>query len=133
MMLYRSYTPLWLVVRAIRGMLGVPIIGPKLKQELLDSLRETKSEETDSLSGTALIELVGSPIINTFTINDDKNSFGDSFSAVNFRCFRTGIDQVIRLVPSFLQLNWPKKQISKFEERFNRWLGFYLVITAFKQ
>ena len=133
LMLYKSYTPLWMIVRLVRGLLRFPVIGEDIKNWLIDTLREKKSKETDSLIGTALLELIGSPIINTFSVRDIESHFRNKFAISEVSSYRTGIDQLIRLLPSPLKKFWPTERISKFEKRFNKWLGFYMVIVAVKQ
>ncbi|MCH8150019.1 MAG: class I SAM-dependent methyltransferase [Planctomycetes bacterium] len=132
LMLYRSYTPLWLVLRTLRGALCVPLIGPWVKNKIIGMLRTAKSGEGGSSTGTAFVELVGCPIIDTYTLRGLRRIFDGRFVIEDADCYRVGFDQIVRCTPSFFRSIWPQRWMTWCEERLRRWLGFYLVVTARK-
>lgn len=133
LMLYRSYTPLWLAIRLVRGIFRLPLLGPKVREMFLDSLRGNITAETSALSGTALLELIGCPIINTYSVRDLGRYFSDRFFILDTQSFRTGFDQLVRFLPEKLRKHWPQRIIGEVEEKTRGWLGFYLVVVAEKQ
>lgn len=47
--------------------------------------------------------------------------------------FRVGFNQVARYLPKTARRWWPREAIDVWEERFRRWLGLYLMVTARRQ
>jgi len=48
LMLYHSFTPLWVVLRTVRGLLRVPFLGQRIRKRALMSLRNAKPSDLDS-------------------------------------------------------------------------------------
>ncbi len=133
LMLYRSFTPLWFTLRAVRGLLRIPFLGGWIRERAMRSLRSTKTHDPDSLTGTVFLELIGAPIIDTYTLGDLRKHFDGRFTIEHATCFRVGFDQLIRCMPKVAQRWWPREAIDGWERRFRQWLGFYLMITARRQ
>lgn len=130
LMLYRSLTPLWFVLRTVRGLLRTPLLGAWMRERAMTSLRSAGMRNADSLTGTAFLELVGSPIIDTYTLNGLRRHFDGRFAIQDATCFRVGFDQLVRCIPKAAQRWWPHETINWWEERLRGWLGFYLMVTA---
>lgn len=131
LMLYRAFTPLWTVLRIVRGVLKTPRIGPYIQRRMLGSLRR-KSKVSESYTGTALLELVGCPLINTYTLYELRRHFRGYFRIVHSECHRVGLEQIIRVIPPWCRAWWPQNTLEKLEKQLGRWFGFYLFIIAEK-
>ena len=133
LMLYRSYNPLWVVLRTVRGGLRVPVLGPWVKRRTLERLRARKAEESDSLTGTALLELVGCPVIDTYTLRSLRRRMKGRYEIEHADFFRVGFDQFIRVLPRRLRAHWPRASVDRWESRLRRRLGFYMMVVATKR
>ena len=131
MMLYRSYTPLWVVLRLVRGAMRIPIVGAWIKVHTLAGLRERESDE-ESLAGTALMELVGCPVIRTYSKTSLRRHLKGKFRIEETQAYRVGLDQAIRIMPKVIRKRWPTRWFDRLESRFGNILGFYLVAKAVK-
>jgi len=131
LMLYRSFNPLWLVLRSVRVLLRIPILGPRLQKWVVDSERERLRDE-DSIGGTAMLELFGCPVIQTFTLRGMKRRFQGRFHLREHAFHRVGLEQAIRILPPMLREHWPQKATERLESRLRGWLGFYMVLIAEK-
>jgi SAM-dependent methyltransferase len=129
LMLYRSWTPLWCVLRAVRGALLVPWLGPRLRRRVLESQLGGGAAPD---RGTAILELFGCPIIRSYTLRGLRRRFGGRFVLLESECHRVGLEQIARLLPDGLRRWWPQRAFLAVERRLRRWLGFYLVVTAEK-
>jgi len=129
LMLYRSYTPLWLILRLVRGLLRIPLIGTRIKHRALNSSRE-KLKSSDSISGTAMLELIGCPVINTYTIYRLRRCFEQRLLITQYECFRVGFDQILRILPVGCRFLWPQFLMNRLEELLRPLFGFYLLVTA---
>lgn len=132
LMLYRSYTPIWVILRIIRGLLKIPMLGPYLKCKILDKLRNKKYNASNELQGTALLELVGCPIINTYSMRDLIRLFEGRFIIDSYSYYRVGFDQMVRFLPRLLRQTWPQERVMNIDEKLSRFFGFYLVVTGRK-
>lgn len=133
LMLYHSFTPLWSVVRVTRGLLRAPGLGPAIRSAALRRMRGAKHRHQGSSVGTAFLELVGCPIISTYTLTGLRRRLRGLFEIRASACYRVGVDQLIRCVPGEIQKHWPQSVMRWIEERSRHWLGFYLVVIAQKQ
>ena len=133
LMLYRSFNPLWVVLRTVRGGLRIPILGPWVKRRTLERLRARKAKESDSLTGTALLELVGCPVIDTYTLRGLRRRMKGRFEIKHADFFRVGFDQFIRVIPRRLRAHWPRASVDRWESRLRRPLGFYMMVVATKR
>jgi SAM-dependent methyltransferase len=131
LMLYRSFNPLWLVLRSVRALLRLPVLGPRLQKRVVDSERECLRDE-DSIGGTAMLELFGCPVIKTFTLRGMKRRFRGRFDLREHSFHRVGLEQAIRILPPMLREHWPQKTMERLESRLRGWLGFYMVLIAEK-
>lgn len=129
LMLYRSYTPLWCVLRTVRGVLRIPFLGPHLRRRALAGLRRP---DRDADSGTALHELVGCPVIDTYTLRDLRRRFAGRFRFVHSECHRVGFEQVTRIVPRRLRRWWPQRMFDGLDQRIGKWCGFYMLTICEK-
>lgn len=126
LMLYHSFTPLWVILRTVRGGLRIPVLGPRLRRRLLNRLRNRE----DASDGTALLELIGSPIIDTYTLRGLRRGFARRFRVLESDTHRVGFDQMIRVLPSPLNRWWPQRFAEVLDRSLSRWFGFYLLLTA---
>ena len=133
LMLYRSYTPLWVVLRVVRGTLRIPLFGARLRNRVLNAVRKKSANDTESIAGTAIHELVGCPIIDTYTYRGLRKKIGPDYEVDNISFHRTGIDQVVRILPRWLRKRWPQASIEKVDGLLSSWLGFYLFMVATKR
>ena len=129
LMLYRSYTPLWCVLRSVRGFLRIPWLGPALKRRVLESSRRRQSE-AESESGTVILELFGCPLIDTYTLHGIRKRCQGKYRILHEECHRVGLEQVIRIAPKSMQRWWPQRLFDGLERRLGPWLGFYMLIVA---
>ncbi len=130
LMLYRRYTPLWLVLRCVRGVLKTPFIGTKIKERFIEAQRRKIYE--DPGQGTALLELFGCPIIATYTVRSIQQRFSDLFSILQVDCHRVGTDQIVRILPVGMRRFWPKRVAAAIERWGRARFGFYMLIHARK-
>ena len=129
LMLYRSFTPLWIVLRGVRGLLKLPGVGRWLRQSVVDRERRRLSDE-DHVAGTAILELFGCPIIDTYTLRDLRRRFRGCFTLKQHQFHRVGIEQIIRVLPAALRERWPQGATERIEHALRRSFGFYMVLVA---
>jgi SAM-dependent methyltransferase len=129
LMLYRSFTPLWVVLRAVRGALQLPIAGPVMKKRVMQAERSRLTVQ-DGVGGTAMLELFGCPIINTYTLTGMRRRFSGRFQIREHSLHRVGIDQIVRVLPEPLRDRWPHAMTAQAEASLRRALGFYMLIVA---
>ncbi len=128
-MLYRSFNPLWVVLKIVRGTVKIPVIGSLVKSRVLASERKKLVNE-ETIVGTAMLELFGCPVIDTYTFHGIKRRFHGRFSIREHSFHRVGIEQVIRILPRGFRAFWPQLVTKKLENFFRHRLGFYMVIIA---
>lgn len=129
LMLYRSFTPLWVVLRAVRGVLHLPIAGPLMKKRVIEAQRSRLTAD-DAVGGTAMLELFGCPIINTYTLTGMRRRFSGRFRIREHSLHRVGIDQVVRVLPERLRDLWPNAMTAQADASLRGALGFYMFIVA---
>lgn len=131
LMLYRSFNPLWLVLRTVRGLLRLPWLGPRLRRRVVEAERRRLGEE-DSMGGTAVLELFGCPVIQTFTLRGMRRRFRGRFRLRHHAFHRVGLEQAIRILPAGVRERWPQRLTEAAEARLRHVLGFYMVLVAEK-
>lgn len=131
-MLYRSLSPLWVVLRTIRALFSMPWFGMRFKERALCSLRQAATSP-DSITGTSLIELIGCPVIDTYTLNRLRTRFRDRFQIARSECYRVGVDQIVRVLPRCWRSRWPQPLMNRLDSWLRPWLGFYLLVIAKSQ
>jgi len=129
LMLYRSFTPLWVVLRAVRGALHLPIAGSVMKTRVLQAERSRITAQ-DAVGGTAILELFGCPVIHTYTLTGMRRRFSGRFQIREHSLHRVGIDQVVRVLPERLRDLWPRAMTARAEASLRHAFGFYMLIVA---
>jgi SAM-dependent methyltransferase len=129
LMLYRSFTPLWIVLRTVRGFLRVPLVGPRIRTQVVESER-LRLRNSDNIGGTAMLELFGCPVIKTYTLSGLRRRFRGRFAIKEHELHRVGVEQVIRILPKSIRKHWPQDGTGYIERTLRNPFGFYLVLIA---
>jgi hypothetical protein len=77
-----------------------------------------------------MLELFGCPIIDTYTLTGLRRRFDGRFRIEEHGFHRTGLEQVIRVLPPAARERWPQEASERIERLLGRWLGFYMVVIA---
>jgi hypothetical protein len=125
-MLYRSGNPKWWMTSLLRKFSQFVGFLYGKQDILLEKLRAR--QESDSTSGTALLELFGVPILKAFSNQEVRNMF-TNFQEVQITNQLPGFLRLVDILPFLKHFESLLKAIDNTTERV--W-GFYQVIEAYK-
>ena len=128
LMLYRKYTPLWVVLSVCRG--AFRLLSEDRRERFL--ARQRENANASQYTGTAILELFGCPVIDCYTIGDIRRKLDGRAEVMLNENHRVGTEQVIRVLPAGLRKLWPHRLTLVIERSLRRMLGFYMVIHARK-
>lgn len=131
-MLYKKYTPKWCVLRLIRAISKFIDILTGKKSYLYRKLLLKTSETNNSVKGTALHELLGCPIIKTYSKGGIK-SLLSKFASVRIKAYEPGFKRIADIMPTWLMTKSILKVLSWIDEHTNKIFGFYWVAECRKQ
>jgi SAM-dependent methyltransferase len=124
--LYRSENPKWWLTRLLRGISHLVDFINRRPVILAEWLRT--HQQTNSASGTALLELFGVPILKAFSNRQAQAMFAD-FSDVRISNHQPGFRRLADILPALRRL---ETAFAWLDSRTRRIWGFYQVIEARK-
>ncbi len=130
-MLYKTYSPRWIVVKVARSISWVIDRLTREEYFIANKLRRKYTHDPDSVHGTALLELFGCPTLKTYSINKTKKLFS-SYKDIHFQSYQPGFTRMLDFLPSFIRNSVLRNISSYLDIHTGNILGFYLVITARK-
>lgn len=127
-MLYRKYTPKWLVVVTLRYLARLFNLVNWKQNRLIDTIRKSEKYNNSNV-GTAAVELFGCPVLKMYSFGQIKKMF-KSFSSVKLTSEQPGFVRFLDFTPFGKKLlrpfcGWLDKHTKKI-------FGFYAVIEVKK-
>lgn len=130
-MLYRKYNPKWLVVVLIRYFSKIVDLIMRKNFYLANKLRKKYVNRLNSPHGTALLELLGCPILKMFSKKQVKKMF-QNFQNLEIKIYQVGFSRLFDFLPDFLKGRVLKKIFKKVDKMMREYWGFYIVVMGNK-